>query len=108
MVLSKKQQWGEMGPPPKRRTKHKGPLFEYAIKVGKKWVSRFTSPATTTKVDKAWEKSEGIQVAQCLKAVLGDVPFKWPHTEDSCRYIAIAIPGGEVIEFTWVKTWRVR
>jgi len=108
MALSKKQQWGEMGPPPKRQTKHKGPLFEYAIKVGDKWVSRFTSPPSTTKLDKLWEKSEGIRVAQCLKAILGDTPYKWPNTEDSCRYTARNIPGGKVVEFTWVKRWRLK
>lgn len=47
------------------------------------WVERFTYPAQTSRRDDAWEKSEGIRVAQCCKAIVGGKPFLWPYTEDS-------------------------
>ncbi len=70
---------------------------EYVIAVGDRYVSRFTYPESTTKVDKAWEKSEGIKTAPCCKAHLGPEPFRWPNRE-SPEYVAKDIEGAEVRE----------
>lgn len=67
----------------------------FVIRVGKKYVERFTYPYSVTKVDKAWEKSEGIQIAACCKAVLGSIPYEWPY-RDSAEFVAEAIPGAVV------------
>src|SRR5215469_9123681 len=78
----------------------------WGVRVGKLWIERFTYAPSTTKPAKshkdfrlweAWEKSEGIRIAQCLKAVLGSEPFLWPFTsKESAEYIAGKIAGAVV------------
>ncbi len=70
---------------------------EFVIAVGEFYVSRFTYPESSTKVDKAWEKSDGILVAPCCKAILGVDPFRWPN-RSSPEYVAKDIEGAEVRE----------
>jgi hypothetical protein len=70
---------------------------EYVIAVGDQFVSRFTYPESTTKVDKLWERSDGIKVAPCCKAHLGSEPYRWP-SRSSPEYVAGVIVGSEVRE----------
>jgi hypothetical protein len=53
-------------------------IMKFSISVGKLVVERFTYPESTTKRDKAWEASEGVQIAPCAKAILGNgAPYVW-------------------------------
>jgi hypothetical protein len=65
----------------------------YAVRVGGRWVARFTYPAS--QADKLWEASEGLRLASHCKAILGDLPYLWRY-EDSAKCTAEGL-GGEHI-----------
>jgi hypothetical protein len=66
-------------------------ILYYAVRVGDQWIQRFTHAQSITKKDEAWEKSPGIRFAQCVKAILGDVPFVWPNRPDSAQFVAAEV-----------------
>lgn len=59
------------------------------------YLETFFYPASTSKVDKAWEKSNGLRLAACLKALLGKRPFRW-HGPDSAERMAEQVYGRAV------------
>jgi hypothetical protein len=68
----------------------------FEVWVSESPISRFSYPDSTTKADKTWSKSDGIQIAACCKAILGKIPFQWPR-RDSAEYVASCIEGARVI-----------
>ena len=66
--------------------------IQYAVRVNGKFVERFTYPGSIVKPEKAWEKSEGVKIAPCCKAIFGDVPFLWGR-QDGARYVAKQLGG---------------
>lgn len=59
------------------------------------YAERFTYPASTTAVDKHWEKSAGVRIAQCCKMIVGNTPRRWPGP-DSPSWLAQETDGALV------------
>jgi hypothetical protein len=76
----------------RRASKKKAPALQYAVQVGEQYISTFTYPNTITKIDKAWEKSPGVKIAPCCKAILGETPFLWPNRA-SAKFCAQVLSG---------------
>jgi hypothetical protein len=77
------------------RRKPKPPVPCWRIRVGEQFVWRFTYPENVgtypRTADKGWERSDGVKIAMCCKAVLGDEAFLWTR-EESARHCARDIP----------------